>query len=174
MLNWIADVNRFHAPKPPQWFLQALWDQDAALVILPSRVRRAYMLARRRQSSLPAAEILRRHAELYRRTAGRDHDLLSGHGLVLVDYIAGYLHGNWTAAMLADLRRRDTWAVGAERYTDRIEASEQLVADRKRAALISDIEHRAGDAWRSLQARTGARNQRSGSGSAHIVKTGTL
>jgi hypothetical protein len=151
-----------------------MWDQDAALVLLPSRTRRAYLLARRRQRSLPATQILKRHDDLLHRTRGGDNDLLAGHDLVLVDYIVGKLHGHWSMAILEHLRRRDTWTLGADRYTDMLEAREQSATAQRRASMIDDFDHRAGDAWRSYQARTGQRNQRASRGSAHIVHAGVL
>ena len=46
--NWIADNK--NAPAPPAYFLQAIYDYDAMLVVMPSRDNPgAYVIARRKQ-----------------------------------------------------------------------------------------------------------------------------
>jgi len=176
-LNWIADNSR--APGPPAWFLKAMWDMDAELVILPSRVRRAYVVARRRMKSATVPMLVKSDNELQRKTRGTDADMLQEHNLIFIDWITGNLHGNWSLNILADLKDRDTWAAGGgEKYVDKLEAQEQKVAADRRTAMIDDLGHRAADAWRSLQARTGKRNQHSNAfhkkSRAKVLKGGKL
>lgn len=161
--NYIADINRYHLPKPPAWWLQRMWDQDAALVVIPSRTRRVYLLTRRREMSLRVpfiqekaiADSLRKHKGV----AYSDSDMLLGHKLIGVDVISGNYSGNWPEWLLLELKDRDMWSAGgADAYIAKIEAQEEQVRLDKRAAFVDDIESRARDSWRSYQARTGQRN----------------
>lgn len=177
--NWIADVNRFNLPKPPAWFLKILWDQDAALVVLPSRQGRKYLIGRRRERSRVVAGIVQHQVNenVHARVGHSDSALLEDHKLVKVDAITsltGNMHNaSWMTSspeILKDLRDRDMWAAGgADAYIAKLEAGEQARADQKRAALLDDIDHRAGDAWRSYQARTGQRNHRGRNTSATVI-----
>src|SRR6267142_447898 len=158
--NWIPDINRFGVPKPPAWFLKALCDQDAALVILPSRCRRVYLLTRRRRLSLRGPALNAAKNNLLRDTRGSAGDLLATHNLEMVGTITGYMNGSWSPTILRDLKERDTGAAGgADAYIARIEAAEAAALRKKRTDLLDSIDHRARDAYRSLQARTGQRNQ---------------
>lgn len=161
MNNWLPDVNRYKAPKPPAWFLKALWDQDAMLVILPSRVRKAYVLARRRDKTyINAPMMVAAHNDLLRKTRGSDGDLLATHNLLMVDYINGNIHGTWSPAIIADLKSRDTWAAGGGyAFADKLDAQDAKDREKKARDLADSMEHRARDAYRSLQARTGQRNK---------------
>lgn len=164
--NWIPDTNPFRLPQPPSWFLKLLWDQDAGLVMLPSRQGRKYLLARRRERSQTMHRIAI-NEKVHRRVPQSDGDMLESRHCVLVDTITSITGnagtGSWMASapgILQSLRNRDMWAAGgADKYNDKLLADEALVADRERQRLLDDIDHRARDAWRSYQARTGRRNQ---------------
>lgn len=175
--NWQPDVNRFKLPKPPSWFLKMMWDQDAALVILPSRTREnVYIVARRRELSLRVPYLVTPSKDLMAKSRHSDGDMLAAQQLVMVDVIKGNAHsGNWSPLMLAQLKERDMWdAGGADAYIDKLEAKEQAAAAANRKTLLSDIDHRSRDAWRSLQARTGQRNQHANGGhtpKARLVKS---
>lgn len=178
--NWIPDVNRYGIPKPPAWFLKVLWDQDSALVLIPSRQSRKYILARRRDRSKVIANIVQHEIDerIHKRVRYSDSDMLAQYKLVVVDSIrsiTGNLHqASWMAStpeMMQELRERDMWAAGgAEKYIEKIEERERTAAQKKRANLLDDLDHRAGDAWRSYQARTGQRNQHANSGVSTKVK----
>lgn len=174
MTNWLPDTNPYYLPKPPAWWLQLLHDQDSALVVFPSRLGARYILARRRSASLGMPALVKVDADLLRITAHGDGDVLANHNLVAVDSIIN-TNGNWTTAIFAQLRARDIWdAGGGDAYTDRIELAEGQLAAKKRADMLDDIDQRAIDSYHSLQARTGQRNQRAGSGAAKIVHVGNL
>lgn len=179
--NWIADRNRYGLPEPPADVMQAFHDQDAALVLVPSNQGRKYLLARRRAASRDMSAVIRKTRDGARarlnqmpRFAESDSAMLERLDLVLVDSIThvqgNVANGSWTrslAGILADLRARDTWAAqGADKLADRLDAAERADADQVRATLHDHIEHRARDAYRSYQARTGQRNQRATSGAA--------
>lgn len=158
MRNWIPDTNKFMLPAPPAWWLTRLQDFDADLVVFPSRLRRSYILARRRSQTLRRPELVKLDGELLKQTAAGDGQVLAQHDLVFVDQIVGW--GNFTTGIFNQLRARDTWRVGGgENYADILDAKDADLTARKRRTFLDDIEHRAGDAWRSYQARTGARNQ---------------
>jgi len=163
--NWIPDINRYNLPKPPQWFLTRLWDLDVALVVVPARTGRKYLLARRRERSLRVpmiVENLKASAlKNHKRVKYSDGDLLTSLNLVAVDTIVGNFHTGWSGAdmIFADLRMRDMWANGGvDAFIKRVEEQEEAVQVAKRKQLLDDIDHRAGDAYRSYQARTGQRN----------------
>jgi hypothetical protein len=185
--NWEPDVNRFGLPKPPAWFLKMLWDQDAALVVLPSRQGRKYIVARRRSLSKNVNQIVQTlladAMKKHKAVRYLDSEMLESRKLVVVDAITsmtGNLHdAGWMASapgMLGELRSRDMWtAGGVDKFLENLEAREAKQAAKQRQSLLDDIDHRAGDAWRSYQARTGARNQHANSGAkAKILPVGTL
>jgi hypothetical protein len=180
--NWQPDINRFNQPKPPSWFLKAMWDQDAALVILPSRTREnVYLIGRRRELSLRVPYLVKPPADLMKKSRYSDSDMLAERKLVMVDVIKGNAHvGHWNPAMLQQLKDRDMWeAGGADAFIEKMEAREKAADAAKRKTMIDDIDHRARDSWRSLQARTGQRNQHANSRHgqsprAKIVSVGTL
>lgn len=176
-LNWIPDVNKYRLAKPPDWFLKQMWDLDAALVILPSRNRQVYLLGRRRELSqrVPMlVEQFKKDTAADPRSKGLDADLIASSNLVMVDTIGGNVRGSWSPLLLQALKERDMWGTGGvDAYIAQMEAREQKAADLKRTQLLDDIDHRARDAWRSYQARTGERNQR-GTGrkpGARVVKS---
>lgn len=174
--NWIADRNPFNLPKPPQWWLQRLHDQDEALVVFPSRARvNTYVLARRRQYSKTAHDRFRAaHANVARPRTGGDSDVVAEHALVYVAHIVGGV-GNWSDTIFQQLRECDTWAQGgADAVVDRIEARERVVEARKQHTLLDNLDHMARDAWRSFKARTGQRNQRSNTGPKAKIVPGAL
>jgi hypothetical protein len=160
--NWIADQNPHKLKKPPMWFLKMLYDQDAALVILPSRTGRAYLMARRREFSMRVPLMVQAHNTLMRQTRGLDGDMLATHNLQGVNYLTGNVYGTWSPGIIQQLKDRDIWAAGgADKYIANIEEAEAKEVRNKRKQLLDNIEHRAGDAWRSYTARTGQRNQHS-------------
>lgn len=174
MTNWLEDTNPYLLPKPPDWWLQLLHDQDSALVVFPSRLGARYILARRRSASLKMPELVKVDGNLLRMTAHGDGDVLAVNNLVAVDTIVN-TSGNWTTAIFAQLRARDIWAAGGgDAYADRLELGESSFVAKKRADMLDDIDQRAIDSYKSLQARTGQRNQRAGSGAAKIVHVGDL
>ena len=175
--NWQPDINRYRLPKPPSWFLKAMWDLDAALVLLPSRKRQnVYVIARRRELSLRVPYLVKISADQLQQSRGSDSDMLAERQLVFVDVIRGNPYsGIWNPAMLHELKERDMWGDGGvDAFIAKIEEKELAEVAARRKTMIDDIDHRARDAYRSLQARTGQRNQRAGSGSATIVRVGTL
>lgn len=181
--NWIPDINRWNLPEPPAWFLRAMWDQDSALVLIPSRTQRKYLIARRRAQSSTILKVFRnlsRENEA-RRVNFSDGDMLDHLNLVPVDAITGNVYGGtWSTVMLAQLKARDTWTHGGgDKYTDQLEANEQKIVDDKRAVLLDNLDHRARDSWRSYQARTGQRTRIDDTGisrtsRAKIIQVGSL
>lgn len=154
--SWIADKNRFGLPTPPSWVQQAIYDFDAQLVIIPSRTAKQYILARRRLRSA-------NYGALVMTVAAPNTQMMYDHGLI--DVAPMKWPGTWTQAwvntLLGELRGRDTWrAGGPEKFVQIVEDAEADAEIKQRRNLRDDFRHRAGDAWRSLQARTGQRNLR--------------
>lgn len=157
--NWIADLNKYNLMTPPAWWLQKLYDQDAALVVFPSRLRQAYVLARRRQFSRSLHVQCNSNQEIVRQSRGGDSDVMATHGLIFIDFMVN-TQGNFTDAVFGQLRARDGWAAGGGEAMDRkIFDAESAEEGRKRKTMIDNIDHRARDAYRSYKARTGQRTK---------------
>lgn len=149
--NWIADTNPYNLGEPPAWWLAKLYDFDHMLVLMPSRKQPKYMLARRRQLTAGIGDV----AMLDNKN--EDTLMLYAHQAVPVGYLN--FSGNWTIdSLLADLKARDIWAMGGADKTIRIVEDAEATAEIKRRRELRDnMNHRAGDAYRSLKARTGQR-----------------
>ena len=151
MVNYIRDRNRFHLSAPPPWIQQQLFDFDPLLVIIPSRQLACFHLARRSKVTLSPDLLL---------CAENDTKMLAEHGLVPVTKIIR--NGlSWNLdAILSGLRARDIWAHGgAEKVADAEDAADKLERQRILNSGRADMDHRARDAWRSYQARTGQRTR---------------
>lgn len=154
--NWLLTANPFKLAPPPQWWLTQLNDYDSQLVVFPSQIRMAYILARRRTRSNAMAELNRLDLDTVRQTAGLDGAVMADHNLIYVRHLIGNTIRQ--QGIFQWLRDCDTLAQGGgEKIATRLEETEADRAARKRATMISDIDHRARDAWRSYQARTGRR-----------------
>lgn len=154
--TWIEDKNPYLLPEPPEWALKALYDFDAQLVIVPSRQSKTYLLCRRRLNSAGMGGMVMT-------TPRPDTQLLYDHGLV--DVAPLKWPGAWTTLfmqrLLGELKARDIWTSGGpESFVKIIEDHEATAEIKKRRDMRDEFRHRAGDAWRSLQARTGQRNHR--------------
>lgn len=158
MTNYIADQNRFSLPEPSEAALKSIYDFDAQLVVVPSRRKPIYMLCRRRLHSAGFGKLVMMD------NRNPDVAMLYDHGLIDVaplTPLATMWSAGWVSQLLQELKARDIWAAGgAEKFIQIVEDAEAAAEIRKHKALHSDFEHRARDAWRSLQARTGQRNQR--------------
>lgn len=169
---YIADLNRFNIPAPPLWWQQGLWSFDEDLRILPSRTRAVVWLARVQKYSrgLTGAAIT---------DDQNDTAMFVKYELIPVTWV-GYVNGviDWTEQFLqhivGSLMERDTWAIEGGPLTEDLikkilfegEGSKFGRAldqrdDDERAAIDKDVHddvyQATGDAWRSLQARTGER-----------------
>lgn len=140
-------------PVPPAHFLAAIHDQDAMLVILPSRMTPfAYVIARRRQLTaglkfLPCDE----HTPA-------DTKMCLQYGVLPICTM--FQHGAcWNPEpVVAKLRARDMWTQGgAEKVADALEAQEAASEAALKKEIRDDLYNRSGDGWRSYQARTGQR-----------------
>lgn len=156
--NYLTTKNPFNLPAPPAWWLRKLHDQDAALVLFPSQIRQAYILARRRSHSLKRPHLVELDKALLKTSAGMDGDILADHNLVFVESIVGW--GIWTDNIFGQLRARDMWTQGgAEKYADKLDAVDDAKEAKKRANVGDMIDHMARDTYRSYQARTGQRSR---------------
>ena len=163
--NWIEDENKFGLQKPPDWWLQRLFDYDHRLVVLPSRKdRKAYLLAIRRLHSVGLGDVAmidNKHP---------DTNMCYVHGLLPISPLnitgPNPFTEQTSASLIAALRQRDTWtpqeAGYGEKldYADAVEVAEEKKAEKENQELRDKFYHLARDAWRSLKARTGQRNRR--------------
>ena len=152
MTNWITDGNS-GAEVPPPYFLQRIWDQDAMLVVMPSRkTPGAYVIARRKQWGPGITE-----AAIDEQFPNPDTKMCVLHGCVPVCLM--FKTGtSWDAdPIIRSLQARDLWAHGGpDKVADMLEQQEEDAKAKIAADTRDDIYNRSGDAWRSYQARTGA------------------
>ncbi len=147
--NYIPDTPG--AEVPPAYFLARIYDQDAMLVILPSRkTPAAYVIARRKQfgPGLTAAAI---DAQF----PNPDTKMCVMHGCVPVCLM--FKTGpSWDIdAIIRTLQARDLWAAGgADKVADMLEEQEAKAKAKILADTRDDLWNRSGAAWRSYQART--------------------
>lgn len=165
---YLSDLNPFNLVAPPLWWQQGLWAFDRDLRILPSRCRPVHWLARVQRFSrgLTGAAVT---------DDQNDTAMLVQHELINVTWIAstdGWSEG-FLQYVVGELIKRDTWAIegwpltedgirkamfeGGSKYgklLDEQDAAERRAIDRD---VRDDVYHATGDAWRSLQARTGER-----------------
>ena len=170
MVNYIEDTNRFHLPTPPEWFLKQLFDYDALLVLVPSRIKvkgekPAYLLCRRRQHSAGLGDV----AMLDNKHP--DTNMCYAHGIVPIAPLrfnngaTGFTQQGCTS-LINELKSRDNWAISggptgnADAIWQQVEANEAAEERKARMGMRDTFYHMARDAYRSLKARTGQRNKR--------------
>ncbi len=172
--NWIEDANRFNLPQPPHAFLVALTNFDDALVIVPSRMQKRYLLTRRRQYTQglgDPAMLDNKHP---------DTNMCYQHGLLPIAHLKG--DGWGTETLFKQLRERDTWVITGgptatlrdageklEQLANVLDDADRAQAQKERAEMKDSFYHRGRDAWRSMQARIGARNKRASNYHGHAV-----
>lgn len=156
MNTYLVTENPFKLPAPPAWWLTMVHDYDAELVVFPSRIRMAYILARRRHFSNAMEEANMLDKNLLRQSAGMDGDILADNNLIYIRHLIG--DSVRRPNIVQWLKDHDmTAAGGAEKVATGLEDVEATRARKQREKMIDDIDHRARDAWRSYQARTGRR-----------------
>lgn len=168
--NWIADRNRWNLSAPTDEFLAGLLSFDDHLVIIPSRMSRGYLLARRRQFSAGLGDV----AMLDNKHP--DTNMLVAHGLVPIAPIRSKTgHPSWSKTDLEGLcnilRTRDAWALsggptsetgeaGEQRLIEAVEGSERKAEVAERKNMRENFYHLGREAYRAIAARTGRRNKR--------------
>lgn len=165
---YIGDSNPFSLLVPPLWWQQGLYAFDADLRILPSREKPRHWLARVRKYSrgLTSKAII---------DTRNDTAMFVQHELVPVTWIAST--EGWTEGFLhyivGELIERDTWAIeggpmtddmltramfeGGSKYGKALDERDEVERQKINAQVHDSVYHATGDAWRSLQARTGER-----------------
>lgn len=179
--NWIEDRNPHLLPTPPTWALKMLFDFDHQLVVVPSRMNPLpgnppqYLLCRRVTFSSGLgndAVMENQHPDTW---------MCMQHKLVPIAPLR-WKSGDQTwketdvQGLIAELRSRDTWAISggptgnADAVADAVEAAEQAAELKQKKDIRDSFYHRGRDAWRSMQARIGARNKRASDYHGHAVK----
>ena len=147
--NYIPDNTKMAVP--PAYFLQRIYDQDAMLVVMPSRQTPfAYVIARRKQGGVGLTD-----AGIDAVYTKPDTKMCIKYGCVPVCLM--YKTGpTWDPdAIIRSLRARDLWAHGGpDKVADMLEAQEEADRTAKLVAIRADQWGRSGDGWRSYQART--------------------
>jgi hypothetical protein len=140
-------------PIPPAHFLAAIYDQDAMLVLLPSRQRAyTYVVARRRQLTAGL-----KYAPPTPDTP-EDTKMCLEHDVVPV-CLMFQMGASWNPdPLIKSLRARDLWTHGGgDKAADLLEQQEEAEKAQLKAEIRDDLYNRSGAAWRSYQARTGQR-----------------
>jgi hypothetical protein len=170
--NYITDRNPFSLAKPPSWWLRGLHAFDHDLVILPSRRKMLFVVARRRRLSRSLGAAVDRKLALADPDHTFDSALCDTYGLI---YVTSLLcTGGWTEAnlqiMLDALDRRDTWKhggpldddaqrkalfEGGSRLAKQLDQQDEDARQHINRAVRDDLYQATGDAWRSRQARRG-------------------
>lgn len=137
---------------PPAYFLQRIWDQDAMLVILPSRkIPYAYVVARRKQFSKGLTD-----QALLDTCDQPDTKMCLLYDLVpvCVMYKTGV---SWNPdPVIRSLQARDLWTHGGpDKVADMLEQQEADEKAKIRADIRDDLWNRSGDAYWSYKHRTG-------------------
>ena len=168
--NFIPENPRMEVPPP--YFMQRIWDQDAMLVVLPSRkVPFAYVIARRKQWG-PGLTV----AAIDEQFANPDTKMCVQHGCVPVCLM--YKTGiSWNPdPIIKSLQARDLWTHGGQGgpdcVADMLDAQDEAAAQKIRDETRDDLWNRSGDAWRSYQHRTGQSSLGNGRTSAPKPRQG--
>ena len=152
---------------PPTYWLQRLYDFDQELVVFPSiQIPFAYCLARR------AKRTGGMNQKVFSTGATPDTKFCLEHKLLPISIIYRHSSASWSIDnILAELRRRDTWAAGGgDAYADQCDAADAEAQRKLKAGIRDDMWQRSGDAWRSYQARTGQRSKLSSANRSSAIK----
>jgi len=153
-LHWIADLNPFGLPKPPDWWLRYMIRFDADLFIMPSRKRAVYNLCRPARLSPGIGPLA---------ITDRDGDLtaMKQRNLVPSAVIVPSVSGQWTTGVFdVDLYNRDIWRHGgAEKFTKKLEDGEKEKGKKEDRLIVDECLVRRRDMARSFKARTGQRTK---------------
>lgn len=105
MTNFIRDRNRFQLAPPPAWWLRALLEFDASLVLIPSRVEPLYRIGqRRRWDDRKIATDVAPHP---------DTRMMTSYGLVPVTSVISNTGGwVWSPTVFLQLKARAGWRQG--------------------------------------------------------------
>lgn len=145
---------------PPEFWLERLFDYDAALVVFPSRhVPFAYVLARRRELRAPSIDKI-----LEKTITQPDTKVCLARGFAPVTIIVRHSQGSWSIDnIIASLQARDIWAHGGgDAYANKLEAAEDKVEATRKRDLHDDMMQRSDLAWDLYKRRTGQRVSSSG------------
>ena len=169
--GWIEDQNRFTLERPPDWFLTGLTGYDANLVLIPSRMRRQYLLCRRRQYTQGLGDVAmvdNKHP---------DTNMCYAYGVLPIAPLrwhktksdAGMFTQQNLKSLLETLKERDAWSAGGgplahnpDAVADAVDAYDAAQERKRDQSNWDNFYHMGRDAWRSLTARIGSRNKRAG------------
>jgi hypothetical protein len=169
--SYIPDRNPFHLPAPSAWWLRGLAAFDPDLVVLPSRIRPVYLLARRRTLTADVPSTLPIDLDA-------DSALLRAHHLLSVTWFASTegLTEGLLLYLCQELAARDTWAIngrpmttddlkiaflngGVTKYTRLIDEADAAARTKLNQSVREDLWHASGEAWRLKQYLTGERSR---------------
>lgn len=144
---------------PPAYWLRRLHDFDPELVVFPSQqVPFAYVLARKaRRTGGINAKMMEKGPGVFAPTP--DTRFCVERRMLPVTLIYRHNAVSWSIDnIIAELKARDIWAVGgAAKAADLMDARDDKERQKIKDNIRQDFWNRSGEAWRSYQARTGAR-----------------
>lgn len=152
MVNWIEDTNRFTLAKPPEWFLQKLWEFDNSLVIVPSRQDCVYRLAQRRMLNLPEKMV---NEALFNES---DTKMLASYSLVPVTSILSTCNWHDPYLFVELANRAPHRQGGATKVNEMLEARDQMDEIHKAARQDEMLTYLGKDAWNQYNKNIGVRS----------------
>jgi hypothetical protein len=159
--NYIVDENPFKLAGPPDYWLQALWDFDKDLVVLPSKMGFFYRVAIKR----PPNHTLQMIEEMRKEDA--DARMMAVHHVVPVTTLLATANWSQYPMHMEMMRQRAPWRMGGhEEVNKRIEAQEAEDEIRKQAELDAKLDDISKDAWGLYLKKLGLRSH------MYIPKTG--
>jgi hypothetical protein len=159
--NYIVDANPFKLAGPPDYWLQALWDFDQSLVVMPSKMGFYYRIGQRR----PPSHTLKMVEEMRKEDA--DAIMMAKHRLVPVTTLLSTANWSQFPMHMEMLRQRAPWRMGgADEVNRRLEQQEREDEIAKQARIDQNLTDTAKDAWGLYLKKIGVRSH------MYIPKTG--
>jgi hypothetical protein len=159
--NYIVDANPFKLAGPPDYWLQALWDFDASLVVMPSKMGFFYRIGQRRnpRHDMKMVDDMRKE--------DADARMMAAHLLVPVTTLLST--ANWSQFpihMEAMRQRMPSRMGGHEEFNKRLDAQEAEDELKKQIAQDEMLTSISKDAWGLYLKKLGLRSH------MYIPKTG--
>lgn len=151
--NYIVDTNPFKLAGPPDYWLQALWDFDPSLVVMPSKMGFLYRIGQRR----PPSHTVKLVEEMRKEDA--DALMMAKHRLVPVTTLLATANWSQFPMHMEMLRQRAPWRMGgAEVVNQRLEQQDMDEELAKKAKVDEHLTGLSKDAWGLYLKKIGVRS----------------
>lgn len=159
--NYIVDSNPFKLAGPPDYWLQALWDFDQSLVVMPSKMGFFYRIGQRRapRHDMKMIDDMRKE--------DADAIMMANHRLVPVTTLLATANWSCFPMHMEMLRQRAPWRMGGhEEVNHRLEQQDTDDEMAKQAKIDEHLTGLGKDAWGLYLKKIGVRSH------MYIPKTG--